>query len=164
MRKGLIFKITSLSLLVFWCVLIFVFSAQNAENSSKTSGAVVTRVVETVYPDYKTLPKEKQQSITDTVTVMVRKTAHFSEYFVLGVFAFLTAVAYTKWGLKWRCATAFAFCVLYSVRDEWHQYFVVGRACRVTDMLIDSMGSLAAVILLLVITQKIKNSRLIEVG
>ena len=164
MRKAIIFKIISLSLLVFWCALIFMFSAQNADRSSETSGTVVKRIVGAVYPDYKKLSEEKQQSITDTVTVVVRKTAHFSEYFVLGVFSFLTAVAYTKRELKWRGAVAFAFCVLYSVSDEWHQYFVVGRACRVTDMLIDSTGSLAAIILLLVITKKIKNSRLIEVG
>ncbi len=159
MKRIGVFKIVSLSLLVFWCILIFMFSAQNAEMSSKTSGTVVTRVVETVYPKYKTLPKEKQQDITNVTTIIVRKTAHFLEYFVLGVFSFFTVVAYTKQKLKWRFAIAVAFCVIYSISDELHQYFVPGRACRMFDVFIDSMGSVVAVLLLAVVTKKITKIR-----
>ena len=39
---------------------------------------------------------------------------------------------------KW--LIAFLFCVAYSISDEIHQHFIPGRACRVTDILIDTTG------------------------
>ncbi|MBO5743146.1 MAG: VanZ family protein [Clostridia bacterium] len=32
-------------------------------------------------------------------------------------------------------------CFVYAVSDEIHQFFVPGRACRILDVLIDTLGS-----------------------
>lgn len=40
-----------------------------------------------------------------------------------------------------RCAgAALAVCLLYAAGDELHQYFVPGRACLATDILVDALG------------------------
>ncbi len=36
--------------------------------------------------------------------------------------------------------------VLYSVSDEIHQYFVPGRACRIFDVGVDSLGALTGIL------------------
>ena len=135
-------------------IFIFAFSSQNSEKSSETSRGFVLAVIETVYPQYNTLSAAEQQSITHMVTLIVRKTAHYSEYLVLGVLAFLTTITFNKHKLYIRTSVAFVFCVLYSISDEIHQHFVPGRACRFTDMLIDSAGSITAILLLTVIFVK----------
>ena len=85
------------------------------------------------------------------VTVIVRKTAHFSEYFILGLLSCLTAFTYKKFSYKMMSFISFGFCVLYAASDEIHQYFVPGRACRFIDICIDAAGSAVAIIVLAVI-------------
>lgn len=126
-------------------------SAQKADQSSELSGGFVTKVISVIYPDYDGLPAEKQEDIAHSVTLFVRKTAHFLEYFVLGALAFWASATFYKYKMFWRSASAFAFCVLYAVSDELHQHFVPGRACRFTDILIDSGGSILAIFILALI-------------
>ena len=42
---------------------------------------------------------------------------------------------------------ALAFCSIYAVTDELHQYFVPGRSCQVKDVMIDSSGALTGICL-----------------
>lgn len=160
MTKTIKLRIVYFILLLAWTILIFVFSSQNAEKSSNTSGAVVEVVIEKMYPQYKTLTKSEQTDITHTVTFFVRKTAHFLEYFILGVLSFLVTYTFDKYRFIYRVITAFLFCVVYSVSDEIHQYFVPGRACRIGDIFIDSIGSFFAVFILLIVILKSKSNKL----
>lgn len=153
MKNIKLLRALGFTLLAVWMILIFAFSAQNSEESSKTSGSVVTAVIERVYPKYETFLPEEQVGILNRVTLIVRKAAHFSEYFVLGALAFFATVTFKKYSAIVRSAAAFAFCVFYAALDEVHQYFVPGRACRILDVLIDSAGSLIAVILMSVIVK-----------
>lgn len=159
MNKARKFRVLSFALLIFWCVVIFAFSAQNAEKSSDTSSGIVIKIVETLYPDFEDFSTEKQESITNTLTFAVRKTAHFSEYFVLGLSAFASALTFSRYKPFTRSFGAVVFCLLYSVTDEIHQYFVPGRACRLFDMFVDTCGSLTAVVLLSLIVLKNKKIR-----
>lgn len=43
---------------------------------------------------------------------------------------------------------ALLLTILYAASDEWHQTFVPGRSGRPTDVLIDTLGALAAILLL----------------
>lgn len=153
------FRLFTVFLLVVWCAIIFLFSAQNAEKSSDTSSGIVIKIVETLYPEFENFSTEKQESITNTLTFAVRKTAHFSEYFVLGALAFTVTLTFTRHKLFVRNLCAVLFCALYSVSDEIHQYFVPGRACRLFDMFVDVSGSLTAIIILTVIVVKSKKIR-----
>ncbi len=142
--KRIIFAI----LLVGWMVLIFTMSAQPAEQSSQLSGGLVSRIVSALYPNFNDLSHTTQTNIIHNTTFIVRKAAHFFEYFVLGVLGFLTVNTFNKYSLFMRAVLAAVLCVLYAASDEIHQYFVPGRACRFTDILIDSAGILIAIIII----------------
>ncbi len=78
----------------------------------------------------------------DTMTFIVRKTAHFLEYLVLGVLASLAFGPWRTHGRE-RVRRAVAAAVVYAcvpVADETIQLFVPGRAGMVADMLLDMSG------------------------
>jgi len=138
-------KIISTALLILWMGVIFGFSAQPAADSSQLSGAVretVVKIVEKVFPSLLD-EADKEQTDGGLLTALIRKTAHFSCYLVLGILAMFTLLSY---GVeKKRYLFALVFCILYAVSDEVHQVFVPGRAGRVTDVLIDTAGSAAGI-------------------
>lgn len=137
---------------------IFIMSAQHADRSSQLSGGLVSKVVAVLYPNFSGLSLVQQSDITYIATFIVRKTAHFLEYFILGVLGFLVANTYQKYKFSVRTLSAIVFCVLYAVSDEVHQFFVPGRACRFLDICIDAVGSVAAIALLAVVLYRKKIS------
>ena len=147
-------------LLVIWAAVIFAMSAQPAKESSQLSGGIVKKVISAVCSDFENLSAERQTRITSTVTLIVRKTAHFLEYFILGLLAFVTANTFRRYKFFVRTLSAADFCMLYAVSDEIHQYFVPGRACRFGDICIDTAGSILAIVLLawIVIIKKKRKS------
>ena len=93
--------------------------------------------------------------------LIVRKVAHFSEYFLLGTLAYLTAWQYCIRAGQYICAGG---CAVVAVIDETIQRFVPGRDGNVVDVLIDTFGAVCAigVILLLIFLikrRKEKNSK-----
>lgn len=108
--------------------IIFSFSAQSAEGSQALSEGLLDRIL-------KIIPFEISH-------VFLRKTAHFSEYALLGAVSFC-AFSFTLkrksflWG--WVLSAA------YAITDEIHQLFIPGRACRAFDVFIDSLGAAAGI-------------------
>lgn len=134
-RRRLIFGV-----LTFICmVTIFCFSMDNSEKSSSKSGNVTKTIVEIVVDDYKELPAEKQFSIMDKAEHIVRKSAHFMIYTLLGFMASCTVGRRRLWSIGSLGALIFSF--LYACSDEIHQFFVPGRACMFTDVFIDTSGA-----------------------
>ena len=74
---------------MLWCVVIFMFSANNADESNKQSNAVFNAVIEFVNPVYDSLDTTAQAENKDTATFIIRKLAHFSEYALLGILALI---------------------------------------------------------------------------
>lgn len=70
--------------------------------------------------------------------LVLRKLAHAAEYGILGA---LVVRALRRW--SW----ALALGVAYAVSDEIHQSFVPGRQGSPLDVLIDSVGVIAGVVL-----------------
>ena len=64
-------------------ILIFCLSSQNAQASSKTSGGLIEKVLNVVYPNFENLQTEEKENIISNFQYIVRKTAHFSIYFAL---------------------------------------------------------------------------------
>jgi hypothetical protein len=74
----------------------------------------------------------------------VRKAAHLSEYFLLGVLLF-RALRGDAPGFRARwavMAVVLAACV--AAADEWHQSFVPSRTASAWDVLLDSVGAAIA--------------------
>ena len=131
--------------LVLWCVVIFMFSANNADESNKQSDAVFNTVIEFVNPVYDSLDTTAQAEYKDTATFIIRKLAHFSEYALLGILAFINFSKVKKLG--YRGLFAAVFSCIYASSDEIHQLFVPGRAGQVRDVLIDTSGAVAGILL-----------------
>lgn len=121
-------------------VCIFLFSCENADKSSDTSGIIVNFILDIFYKDFDSMTLAEQAETMSQVSHIIRKTAHFTIYAALGFFASLTAgrrKLFSKGSLG-----VVLFCALYAISDEIHQYFVPGRACMFTDMLIDTCGGI----------------------
>lgn len=119
-------------------IVIFMFSAQNGQESGQVSG-FVGQLMEKII-----IAKWFFQVIP------LRKAAHFTIYFLLGILV-IRALWLHKNTLRQRVVTAAAFCFLYACSDEFHQSFVPGRAASIRDVLIDTSGALTGIIVLLVL-------------
>ncbi len=131
---------------VIMMCLIFMFSLQNGDKSSDTSGKVCYAVASVTVDDFSAMQKSQQQIIVEMMQHAVRKTAHFTEYALLGV-SFLLPLG----GKFKNSLTAPAIAVLlsaaYACTDEIHQLFVAERSGQFTDVMIDTSGALTGVVL-----------------
>ena len=73
---------------------------------------------------------------------VIRKTAHFAEFFVLGSLAYwaLRRGRPPGWRVSWMLQ-ALGLAVLYSLLDEAHQAFVPKRTASLFDSGVDSLGA-----------------------
>ena len=133
-------------LLVLWMGFIFSMSCENAEESSNTSGQTI-RVVLSAVPGFEEQPEEVKVNIIEKLQFIVRKSAHFIGYMILGILASGLILQYENINKKY--PLAFLICVIYAISDEIHQLFVPGRAGQVRDVLIDSAGSLLGIIIVM---------------
>jgi len=128
---------------------IFWFSAQNSEQSGELSGSLTREVVEVVLEWIGAPVTEPDtpggiSAILETLEVLVRKSAHFAIFSVLG-FCTAFAVRQVADGKRRVFLVSSGWCAFYAATDEFHQYFVPGRACMWQDWLIDVAGVLLGV-------------------
>ena len=139
----------SLLAVIVVAVMIFVFSAQDGDTSSKLSGSISEWLVRRLAPDFGDMSPADQQRLMQQAHHLVRKAAHFSEYALLA----LTLVIYLHYILERRPAImalyAWAIATLYACTDELHQMFVSSRGPALTDVLIDSGGALVGALVCL---------------
>ena len=127
-------------------VLIFFFSTENAEKSDKTSGKITETVIQVVYPEYTDFRTERKVSIYNHVQHIVRKSAHFTEYTLLGILYRLTLFSWFG-KRRWAAPAAWGIGTIYASTDELHQMLIDGRAGQWQDVLLDSSGVLCGVLL-----------------
>lgn len=120
--------IISWMLLVIWMIFIFIMSSFNGNISSNQSGSIA----DLIYNLFNI-------SDTEKVSLIVRKCAHVSEFFILGI---LVINLISKYNVKYSYLISFIVCVLYASSDEFHQLFVPGRSGQVTDIFIDMIGTI----------------------
>ncbi|MBQ8382295.1 MAG: VanZ family protein [Clostridia bacterium] len=139
-------RIILLLLTLGWMLTIFLFSAKPASESMQQSDGIVERLVRIFVPDFDSLSAEQQDSITHTLSMVVRKGAHMAEYAVLAILLYALLSSWNASGRAFLCIVyAWGGATLYAVTDELHQRFVPGRSGKPIDVLIDSVGALAGV-------------------
>ena len=138
-------------------IMIFFFSMETAEKSDETSGVIARRVIGVLYPDYADYPEEQQQKVYDSIQLVVRKTAHYTEYALLG---FLMRLCLESWfgRRKWLTPASWAASTLYASTDEIHQLLIDGRSGQWTDVLLDSAGVLSGVLIALLLLALIRRA------
>ena len=134
-------------LVIIWMLVIFNFSSQNGTKSTKTSDVVTSMVVNvTTSVTNKDIPREEVKKKVEDSTFLVRKTAHFTEYLILGILVLQLLSDYTKIN-KRMLIVSLIICYLYAVSDEVHQIFIPGRTAKVLDTFIDGAGSLVGIVI-----------------
>jgi len=114
---------------------IFAFSHQPGQDSSRLSGCItihIANLLEMLGMDISGMD----------LGFFIRKAAHFSIYFVLGILTFIANYANRR-RLVESAVVAVLISTGYAVLDEYHQSFIPGRSCQLKDVLIDSSGSFA---------------------
>lgn len=134
-----------LILIIIWMIIIFMFSNQSATQSSKLSDSLIDNTIVKVYEIFNgKVNKEQRAKIIDKYSYFIRKLAHFTLYFILGILCFTFFKDFTKHYVIY----SIMVCFLYAVSDEIHQMFSIERGPGVIDVLIDTLGSLASIIIL----------------
>lgn len=155
-RKNLFLFWTFCFLSVAVMVAIFIFSAENSDKSSGTSGGVIRWFLSLFYPDFISVSADGQQIIIENLQHLTRKLAHGSVYALLGFLCSGAVLQISGFGTLKRTVLPWTVAVIYCITDEIHQYFVPGRSCQLTDVLIDSLGAAVGVALMLFLWSVIK--------
>ena len=158
MNKGKIKKIILWIIVIAVAMVIFCFSAQNAEDSARTSGRFL-KVVLGMFPGFHNMTVTKQNEVIASFMTAARKCAHFCIYGFFGFWLYFLARQYKP---KFSVIIAVAAAFIYSVTDELHQALVSGRSCQFRDMCIDTVGAFAGVIVALLVRalwQKLRKRR-----
>ena len=132
-------------------VLIFMFSAADSDESSASSTRVGYLLGHWFVSGFDQLDEAEQLEYIESITYPVRKAAHTTEYFFLGILCTASLLVWVRKRSYVLFLTGWGIAVLYAVSDEIHQIFVPGRACMFTDVLIDSAGAAAGVLILYII-------------
>lgn len=149
----LIKRIILTTILILWIVLIFTFSHQNGTKSESTSDNFVEVIIDKV--NLNMTEEEQDKFIIDT-RVIVRKTAHFTIYFVLGILSYLTLKSYN---LKRAALFSIILTLIYAITDELHQLFITDRSSSIIDVLIDFSGSLTGIAIMYLIFKLINKTK-----
>ena len=141
-----------------WMVCIFVFSSRSGEESTDDSYLAGRIVGKLFVPGFGEWDAAKQQEFVEKIDHPVRKTAHATEYALLGILAAGACITPQRKGrdmvlVPWGIATA------YAATDEFHQLFVSGRSGQITDVLIDSGGALVGLLVLYVVRGLMENRK-----
>ena len=142
-------------LLILNMAAIFALSAQPADLSTEETDVVISlpkHLFDRAHPEL-----ADDYDILKLFRFVVRKTAHFMEFATLSVWAGGLLILY-------RCPRPYVwaalFSALYALTDEFHQTFVPGRECKISDLVIDGSGAVfGALVLWLVVRQYRKANR-----
>ncbi|MBQ7106665.1 MAG: VanZ family protein [Clostridia bacterium] len=152
--------VLSLAVMTF----IFIMSHQPADVSTAQSGGFIEFAAKVFLNDFEELSAEQQEEIIISYQLLARKAAHFSVYMAL---AFLLSGFFHSFKcLEKACGYIFAFLIafVFSCSDEIHQYFIPGRSCQVSDVLLDASGMIFGILVFIIFTLLIKRFRGVSSG
>ena len=138
-----------LTLTLCWISVIFSFSLQNGSLSSLQSGFFSTRIHQFLLSMSINIDKS-------TVSYIIRKCAHFTEFFILGCLV-------RKASIDSNNKILLLIIFLVPIFDEFIQSFVPDRAMSIYDMGIDALGILTGIVLISLIHSRI-TQKLIKNG
>jgi VanZ family protein len=123
---------------VLWAILISAASTDTFSASHTSS--VIIPILHWLFPS-------AGPETLERIHFFIRKSAHFTEYFVFSVILLRSLRGDEKvWRLRW-AIWALAIAAGYSMLDEFHQSFVPSRTASPWDSLLDTTGAAAAQVL-----------------
>ena len=98
----------------------------------------------------KGLSNEMLNELIYQIHPLIRKTAHFTEFFALAVTVSFPLYVYKIRGI-FLVLLGELFCIGVAFLDEYSQSFVLGRNASYRDVIIDSTGAFCGILLALII-------------
>lgn len=129
-----------LLIVLYYTFIIFSFSAQPANLSSSESKGIVEKIYEILMVFGDRLPEIPIENFIRIVEPLVRKLAHFANFFILAVFMCMYVNCFKKEKF-FSFLLVLLVCLFVAACDEFHQLFVDGRAGRGMDVIIDLSGA-----------------------
>lgn len=141
-------------LILVCCIfyIIFSFSNQKGIESEGLSRKISTGIIDIANLD-KDLNQSQKQQLIINVDRVVRKTAHFTLYTIVGIILMLY-LSTTEIRLKNKIIITLIIGIIYATSDEIHQKFVADRTSSITDIFIDTAGVLFGVFIISILTCK----------
>jgi len=126
-----------------WMVIIF--SASSDTMSFQHSSRILAPMIHWLFP-------QLSDETISTVVFFIRKCAHLTEYAVLALLFWRALRKPVRRDPRpWRWADVrlpLLFVAIYAASDEFHQHFVPHREGKVGDVIIDTAGGVAGLLLL----------------
>lgn len=119
-------------LVIVWMAVIFIFSSQTGDASDKNSKFVMYV--------FNLVGLDLNSFFGDLANFVVRKGAHFTEYFIL--YMFLYNALKDNFSFKKALIFSIMGVFLYASSDEFHQSFVPERGPSFRDVLVDTSGGI----------------------
>ncbi len=128
---------------------IFIFSAAEAPESTKSSMTVSFRLIRAAESmGFLHLSPVQEYLSAEAIEGPIRKLAHITEYTVLAAAVYLMFVLWTNRRILLYFVTVL-FSLIYAASDEFHQLFVKGRSGSFSDVCVDAIGvTIGAMIML----------------
>lgn len=127
-------------LLIFQMCFIFIMSSFGHNSSDAQSNLFVDFIAQN-FPHVRHGLENNLISLS-TLIFLVRKTAHFTEYAILGALFYLNFRQLPKLNRHpKKILLPIIFSFLYACTDEIHQIFVPSRSAQFRDILIDTLGA-----------------------
>jgi VanZ family protein len=120
---------------LLWACFIFMMSTDSF--SAQHTGWFFEPILRWLFPSF-------SADRIDFIHHIIRKSAHFTEYFIFCILIYRGVRGDRKgWRWTWGIA-ALSVAAGYSIMDEIHQAFVVSRTASPYDSLLDSIGAFFA--------------------
>lgn len=145
-KKAVIFWILTFVIMT----VIFCFSAQTAVESTGTSNSFSEQIIRILQPVIK-IPEAEIPSVVESMDGMIRVTAHYGIFLILGVSCYLAAYFTKNLQNIYKSLYSVGICAAYAVSDEIHQFFVPGRSFQISDILTDTAGVITGTLIVIAI-------------
>ena len=140
-------KAISITLVIIWMIIVFLFSSQIGDDSQVTSGNTIRKIITFLNND---IDRVILEEIVEFLQPFTRKIAHFTLYTLGGIVIFNMFNCFKLQRNK-KIIYSFLTGALYASTDEIHQLFVPGRSGMIKDVLIDSLGIITGILIMMLI-------------
>lgn len=138
-------KVVLWLLVCFLICTLYILSGQEGAVSHKLSREVVKKASTLIELPW--ILKHYNLELNVSYNFILRKTAHFSIFFLLAVLLYWAVKSLVRKYIK---TLTLACCIFFAGFDELHQMFAAGRTARLTDIIIDILGAICGLLLVIV--------------
>lgn len=124
-------KIIKLLFIIIWLLVIFLFSNQDGSTSTSLTNGILEKYL--FFVD------------SDIFFMIIRKMAHITEYFILGI---LVLNFINEFKVDKKIIISILICFILASFDEFHQLFIPDRTGCLLDVFIDMIGASLGILIL----------------